>query len=33
MFSTQDMTYIWYLQKKVNFLFILYFLEDLRLIN
>ena len=28
-----DMKYILYLQKKVNFLFILYFLRDLRLIE
>ena len=27
------MKHIWYLLKKVNFLFILYFLEDLQLIN
>ena len=33
MFSTHEMKYIWYLPKKVNFLFILYFLEDLQLIN
>ena len=33
MFSTHEMTYIWYLLKKVNFLFILYFLEDLQSIN
>ena len=33
MFSTHLMKYIWYLLKKVNFLFILYFLEDLQLIN
>ena len=33
MFSTHEMKYIWYLLKKVNFLFILYFLEDLQLIN
>ena len=34
MFSTHKMKYIWYLLKKVNFLFILYFfLEDLQLIN
>ena len=33
MFSTHEMKYIWYLLKKVNFLFILYFfLEDLQLI-
>ena len=34
MFSTHKMKYIWYLlNKKVNFLFILYFLEDLQLVN
>ena len=33
MFSTHEMKYIWYLLKKVHFLFILYFLEDLQLIN
>ena len=34
MFSTHKMKNIWYLpKKKVNFLFILYFLEDLQLIN
>ena len=33
MFSTHEMKYIWYLQKKVSFLFTLYFLEDLQLIN
>ena len=33
MFSTHEMKYIWYLLKKVNFLFILFFLEDLQLIN
>ena len=33
MFSTHEMKYIWYLLKKVNFLFILYFLEDVQLIN
>ena len=34
MFSTHGKKYIWYLLKKVNFLFILYFcLEDLQLIN
>ena len=33
MFSTQEMKYIWYLLKKVNFLLILYFLEDSQLIN
>ena len=27
------MTYIWYLLKKVNFLFILYFLDDVQLMN
>ena len=27
------MKYIWYLLKKVNFLFILYFLGDVQLIN
>ena len=33
MFSTHELKYIWYLLKKVNFLFILYFLDDLQLIN
>ena len=34
MFSTHEMKYIWYLiKKKTNFLFILYFLIDLQLIN
>ena len=33
MFSTHEMKNFWYLLKKVNFLFILYFLEDLQLIN
>ena len=33
MFSAHEMNYISYLQKKVNFLFILFFLEDLQLIN
>ena len=32
MFSTHEMKYIWYLLKKVNFLFF-YFLEDLQLLN
>ena len=29
MLSTHELKYIWYLLKKVNFLFILYFLDDL----
>ena len=33
MFSTHEMKYIWYLPKKVNFLFILYFFGDLQLIE
>ena len=33
MFSTHEMKYIWYLLEKEHFLFILYFLEDLQLIN
>ena len=33
MFSTHEMKYIWYLLKTVNFIFILYFLEDLQLIS
>ena len=33
MFSIQEMKYIWYLLKKAFFFYILYFLEDLQLIN
>ena len=32
MFSTHEMKYIWYLLKILNFLFILYFLEDVQVI-